>query len=271
MPGRLRVRGRVAALALACSAATVAAAAQSTPILGGPSVPRIQQGYGQVRPARIFNGGDPTGLVYGIHWSSWGGAQAIGTGEGLYVGPHEDVAHGQRAVMTIVAFHLGTCRGRAAYDAIEWYSPAHGGTFSSGTYIDACTGAYFMNGSSSIGGSPPNPAGALAAVTAYWRDIGAGEFAKAYAAVDPETDNETQAQFVANERAEGIESVRFSGRVGSSSAATATATIDVTDLVVRSRQSGCQSWSGSYLVGQPDQLDVWQIERADIVAGPCPA
>jgi len=62
--------------------------------------------------------------------------------------------------------------------------------------------------------------------------------------------------------------VRFSGRVQSSSGITAT--IEVTALVVRSKQSGCQSWTGSYLLSQPDDLDVWLIQRADIMSGPCP-
>jgi len=88
MLGRRRIGGRAAAVGLALvfaySAAAMAATARSTPILAGPWVPRIQQGYGQVRPTRIFNGGDPTGLLYGIHWTSWGGSEAIGTGEGLY-------------------------------------------------------------------------------------------------------------------------------------------------------------------------------------------
>jgi len=50
---------------LACSAAALAAGA--VPILAGPAAPRIEQGYGHVRPATVFNGGDPTGLVSGIH------------------------------------------------------------------------------------------------------------------------------------------------------------------------------------------------------------
>jgi hypothetical protein len=38
-------------------------------------------GFGTVRPVMIFNGGDPSGLVTKIHWSSWGGP--VATGQGL--------------------------------------------------------------------------------------------------------------------------------------------------------------------------------------------
>jgi hypothetical protein len=38
------------------------------------------KGFGTMRPAEIFNGGDPSGLVTGIHWSSWGGSTAVGAG-----------------------------------------------------------------------------------------------------------------------------------------------------------------------------------------------
>jgi hypothetical protein len=33
-----------------------------------------------MRPHKLFNGGDPSGLVTHIHWVSWGGKTAIGYG-----------------------------------------------------------------------------------------------------------------------------------------------------------------------------------------------
>jgi hypothetical protein len=220
-----------------------------------------------VRPTTVFNGGDPTGLVSGIRWSSWGGAQAIGTGRSDYVGPHQSVAAGSQEPARIVAFRLGICRGRRAYDAVEWYFPEHGQHFSPGSYIDACTGGYYEGGSPLVANTHPNPAGALAALNAYWREIGAGDFAKAYAAVDPATETETETQFAANERAEGIEGVRFSGRVLSSSGINAT--IEISSLVVRSTQNGCQSLTGSYTLSQSGDLIPWLIERAAIAIGRC--
>jgi hypothetical protein len=99
-------------------------------------------GFGQVRPARIFNGGDPTGLVTNIAWRSWGRARAVGTGTGEYVGPSQSVATGTDEAVTVVAFRLGTCEGKRMYRAVEWYFPQHGQAFDPGRYEDICTGRY---------------------------------------------------------------------------------------------------------------------------------
>jgi hypothetical protein len=123
------------------------------PILAGPWAPD-QTGYGHVEAPVINNGGDPTGVVTDIKWSTWGGSRALGTGRGWYVGPHSVVANGRYASARVVLFDLGTCKGRRAYDAIEWYFPSHGQHFEAGTYIDACTGAYYTNGKPDI---PPAP------------------------------------------------------------------------------------------------------------------
>jgi hypothetical protein len=112
------------------------------PILAGSRDP-AQRGYGHVKPSKIFNGGDPTGLIYDIKWKTWGGAQAIGTGTAEYVGPHEDVAEGTQMSARVVLFQLGRCRHRRAYDAIEWYFPELGEHFKPHQYINACTGTYY--------------------------------------------------------------------------------------------------------------------------------
>ncbi|HTU84687.1 MAG TPA: hypothetical protein VMF57_03875 [Solirubrobacteraceae bacterium] len=136
----------VAAVAVALVVAgTAVAVAGQEPVLAGPWS-MGQQGYGHVKPRRIFNGGDPSGLVKVIRWSSWGGARATGTGMALYVGPHQITAAGKFEKAHVVLFQLGTCDGRSAYDAIEWYFTQHRQKFSPGTYINACTGTYYMNG-----------------------------------------------------------------------------------------------------------------------------
>jgi hypothetical protein len=109
---------------------------------------RSQSGYGTVRPTRVFNGGDPTGLVIHIHWSGWGSGEAIGRGDAEYVWPGTSVASNRlTSGARIVAFHLGTCRGHRAYNAIEWYFPKYGQTFNPNDYIDICSGQY-------VGGVP---------------------------------------------------------------------------------------------------------------------
>jgi hypothetical protein len=100
------------------------------------------EGFGQVKPSKVFNGGDPTGLLTGIVWSSWGGAQATGTGTADYVAPNQTVAQGTEESATVVAFDLGRCDGTLMYQAVEWYFPQHGQSFNPGTYEDICTGSY---------------------------------------------------------------------------------------------------------------------------------
>lgn len=130
-----------AGTSLAALSAQVALGAQ-TPILAGPWSLH-QKGYGHSKPATIFNGGDPTGLLTHIQWQSWGGSRAIGTGTAEYVGPHQIVAEGTSQQAKIVLFKLGSCKGKRAYDAIEWYFPQHGQRFKEREYIDPCTGTYY--------------------------------------------------------------------------------------------------------------------------------
>jgi hypothetical protein len=99
-------------------------------------------GFGAVRPAEISLGGDPTGMLTGITWQSWGGAQATGTGTSTYVAPGQSVAQGTQETATVVAYGLGTCKGASAYQEVVWYFPQHGQTpaDNGGSPIQACTG-----------------------------------------------------------------------------------------------------------------------------------
>jgi hypothetical protein len=128
---------------------TPAAAASSAAPSALPALGRMagvfahgSVGFGQVRPAEVFNGGDPTGLINKITWQSWGGAIATGTGTSTYVGPNQSVAAGQPAPATIVAFDLGTCNGTYMYQAVEWFFPQHGQSFNARVYENVCTGSY---------------------------------------------------------------------------------------------------------------------------------
>ena len=88
---------------------------------------RIQrEGIGQVKPSTIFLGGDPTGLVCRIHWLSWGGEFAVGTGIGWYINSTESVAEGHAAPAVVVLYRLGTWKGRSAYKSWNWYYPGEG-------------------------------------------------------------------------------------------------------------------------------------------------
>lgn len=99
-------------------------------------------GFGQVEPSEVFLGGDPTGLVTSIHWQSWGGSVATGTGTSWYVAPNQITADGSHQTATIVAFDLGTCVGHAAYQEVEWYFPSEGGKFDPSQAVYACEQGY---------------------------------------------------------------------------------------------------------------------------------
>ncbi len=119
----------------------VRTAPAQNPLLGTVWGP-YQEGYGQSRPGTIFNGGDPTGLVADVRWTSWGGPQAEGDGTSDYVGPGQTVAGGTQETTHVVAFNLGMCQGKLMYQAIEWYYPQHGEKFDPKSYINICTGTY---------------------------------------------------------------------------------------------------------------------------------
>jgi hypothetical protein len=128
---------------VASATVTAPAAPATVPVLGRPAgVFAAGTGFGAVRPSRIFNGGDPSGLVTGVSWQSWGGARATATGTADYVGPGQSVATGAEETATVVAFHLGTCHGKLMYRALEWYFPQHGQKFSPAHYENICTGSY---------------------------------------------------------------------------------------------------------------------------------
>jgi hypothetical protein len=133
----------VALICAACGTSPPAPPAQPAPPLGRPAgVFAHGAGFGQARPSKIFNGGDPTGLVTHITWKSWGGPRAVGTGTSDYVGPTQSVATGAEEAATVVAFNLGTCDGKRMYRAVEWYFPQHGQKFNPRRYENICTGTY---------------------------------------------------------------------------------------------------------------------------------
>ena len=109
------------------------------PTLGRASTPS-EKGYGQVRPSEIDNGGDPTGIVSKVHWTSWGGAQATGDGTGYYEPDDAPVAESRKEPAHIVAYELGTCQGKLMYQRIAWYFPGQGESFDPKDSRNICTG-----------------------------------------------------------------------------------------------------------------------------------
>ncbi|RPA59376.1 hypothetical protein EF294_12750 [Gordonia oryzae] len=143
----------------------------ATPLVVNATLGKVwgtyQKGYGEVRPSEIFNGGDPTGLVSNVVWSSWGGPQATGTGSALYGGSGEVVADQHAEQTTVVAFNLGLCDGAQRYQAIEWFFPQHGEHFDPTRYIDICSGD-FVDPSSTDTGSSTAAANTAASGSGAW-------------------------------------------------------------------------------------------------------
>ena len=77
-------------------------------------------------PREIYYGGDESSIVCNIHWKSWGGSVASGTGTGFYLGPNQSTYQGHFTRVIVVASKLGTWKGRPAYDKLTWSSPSHG-------------------------------------------------------------------------------------------------------------------------------------------------
>lgn len=141
VPQKLSATAVLIGLAIASAPA---ASADPQPTLG-----RVwgqnQQGYGTVRPAKVFNGGDPTGMIWDITWSSWGDEQARGTGTANWEPPGASVADSVNQPATIVAYNLGTCDGQLMYQAAKWYFPGKGEAFKPAGHYNICTGGY-VNG-----------------------------------------------------------------------------------------------------------------------------
>lgn len=78
----------VAAIATPASVSATPTAPTPTPVIGIPhSFGAHSQGWGHVRPRVLYNGGDGSGDISLITWSSWGGATARGVGKNSIFSP----------------------------------------------------------------------------------------------------------------------------------------------------------------------------------------
>jgi hypothetical protein len=57
-----------------------------------------------------------------------------------YVGPNQSVAQGSKKPVTVVAFGLGSCGSRPAYEHVEWFFPTEGQSFDPNAYTSVCSG-----------------------------------------------------------------------------------------------------------------------------------
>jgi hypothetical protein len=113
---------------------TTTTTTSQVPTLGGHWAPDTE-GFGEVKPANVSNGGDPTGVFSDIVWDSWGGAQATGHGTGWWYDPDrgEDVAGGHSEPIGLVAYDLQQCGGGLMYRHLAVFFPEHGESFDPAT------------------------------------------------------------------------------------------------------------------------------------------
>jgi hypothetical protein len=73
----------VVALLIASAAYAMSSGEQAKrePVLGSKNFAPGGKGFGEVAPHKIFNGGDPSGLVTHIHWKHWGADTARAHGD----------------------------------------------------------------------------------------------------------------------------------------------------------------------------------------------
>jgi hypothetical protein len=105
-------------------AAPASSRAEEGVVLGSKNFLPYGEGWGSVRPHRISNGGDLSGLITHVHWRSWGGQVARGRGLNSIFKPsggyYKHPVH-----IKLKATNKGRCtsRGPVAYRRLSFRSP----------------------------------------------------------------------------------------------------------------------------------------------------
>jgi len=86
------------------------------------------RGWGTPRPKTIDNGGDPSGIVSKIRWSTWGGKAAIGDGL-TWVNKPTGGYYAAQARIELKALNIGLCfpKGPRAYRKLVYRAAARPG------------------------------------------------------------------------------------------------------------------------------------------------
>jgi hypothetical protein len=109
--------------------APVSSASSPTIVLGSRAFAGSEgRGWGTPHPSEIFNGGDPSGLVTHIHWSSWGGPTATGRGKNAIFEPQGGY-YPQLVTIQLRATDRGRCSSASglAYRKLEVREPSRPG------------------------------------------------------------------------------------------------------------------------------------------------
>jgi hypothetical protein len=109
---------------------STAAAARMVPVLGskhyepGP----YDRGFGTAHPKRVFNGGDPSGLITHITWKHWGSTRADGWGKNAIFKPGGGY-YRKLVRIQLRAKDLGHCspHSHLAYQRLRYREPRRPG------------------------------------------------------------------------------------------------------------------------------------------------
>jgi hypothetical protein len=110
------------------TAATTHTAPAPEVLLGSSHFVQGGEGWGAKEPSKIYNGGDPSGLVTHIRWTKWGQSVAIGTGLHSIFKP-EGGYYRQLVRIMLRAYDIGTCTagGPRAYRKLGTREPERPG------------------------------------------------------------------------------------------------------------------------------------------------
>jgi hypothetical protein len=115
---------------VACGATAVEASSRAAIVLGSAkfTVGGDGEGFGTAHPSEIFNGGDPSGRVTNIDWTSWGGHVATGHGLNAIFRPQGGY-YSQLVTIQMRAYDVGRCtaHGPLAYRKLSVRVPSRPG------------------------------------------------------------------------------------------------------------------------------------------------
>ena len=114
------MRWLVLSLVVALGVVAVGQAARPVVVLGKHHLLRGGVGWGTAHPARIFNGGDPSGTAWNLRWRHWGGPQADAAGLTWIFRPQGGY-YAKPAAIELQAYRLGHCAvgGPLAYTRLR--------------------------------------------------------------------------------------------------------------------------------------------------------
>jgi len=117
------------AISAVLAGAGASGAAAPLPVLGGDAG-FDTKGFGRPHPSQIIYGATAqTFNLFHVRWTHWGAEQAFGTAKGWYVPPGKAISAGHVVTERLVAYRLGTCKGKRAYTRMARYVPSLGERF----------------------------------------------------------------------------------------------------------------------------------------------